>query len=83
MRATARREFYGRHISQLASHLPPLPPYEEWPKHLPANAPGRDPAGMIRPWLYNVDTQFETLKKFGLGEDDGTPKTVIEIYPGE
>lgn len=64
-----------------STHLPELPPTSKWEKTFDGQKGGED--GTIRAWLSNVDAQFECLEKFGLDVDDGIPKTVIEIYPGE
>lgn len=62
-------------------HLPGLPPPVEWKEIFEPQRSGED--GTIRAWLSNVDAQFACLERFGLDVDDGIPKTVIEIYPGE
>lgn len=69
-----------RPFTQYAKHLPPLPPMDEWGAKFP---PGRTvDLGLIRPWLVDIHAQAKCLSNFGLADDDGAPKTVVEIYPG-
>ena len=67
----------------LAPHLPSLPASEEWTDYFPPVFKSTSSAREVRPFIKNFDTAIETVRAFGLDQDDGKgPKTIVEIYPG-